>query len=233
VWSEDDLVDAAAVAAGYSHEREQVAAVLPVELRAAGGVALCALRRDEDPAEVGWIAVGRDGRVVRRRDVVHDAASLAALCEAAADAALAADACEIAATAGEAAARAARLPQLESALRDVERAAATIAASSDGLRVARVAYVDELAPSVRALADAAGELQREGQALSATLADAGGPDEALAREVWGLVARLAAGRPDRYADRIAQAAGAVDALADDVVAAYRLPLETEPHGEGT
>jgi hypothetical protein len=152
---------------------------------------------------------------------------LAALCETAEEAALVPDAAEIA----EAAERALALAgeergDLRAALTATRAAALAAAAHGDGLRVARTSYVDELAEAARDLGSSAAALQQRGSELSAGLTgDALDPAEPLARAVWQVLEQIAeAGSPERFSDALADAAPAISAFAEDVLAHYRAEL---------
>lgn len=155
---------------------------------------------------------------------------LAALCETAEEAALVPDAAEIA----EAAERALALageerPELRSALDAAHVAALAAASHGDGLRVARTGYVDELAAAARGLGASAEALQQQGSQLSAGLTgDALDPAEPLARAVWEVLERVAAaGSPERFGDALGDAAPAISAFAEDVLAHYRADLDED------
>jgi len=155
---------------------------------------------------------------------------LAALCETAEEAALVPDAAEIA----EAAERALTLageerPDLRAALDAVHAAALAAAAHGGGLRTARTGYVDELADAARGLSASAQVLQGRGAELSAGLTgDALDPGEPLARAVWEVLERVAAaGSPERFSDALGDAAPAISAFAEDVLAHYRAELAAE------
>jgi hypothetical protein len=151
---------------------------------------------------------------------VRDAASLVALCETAEEAAAALGAAEIAASARRGLTLAGGdPPALTAALQQVAQAAAEIDELTSGVRVARAAYVDELGARSRALASGLAALQSAAQELTGHLQGVPGePGEALARAAWETVGRiLEAGPPERFADAVAGAAGAIDAVASDVV----------------
>ena len=155
---------------------------------------------------------------------------LAALCETAEEAALVPDAHEIA----EAAERALELsgddrPELHAALEATREAALAAAAHGDGLRIARTDYVDELAAAARALGAGAQALQQCGAELSAGLSGLPlDPGEPLARAVWDVLEKISdAGAPERFSDALSDAAPAISAFAEDVLAHYRAELDDE------
>jgi hypothetical protein len=235
--SEDQLLAAAAAAKPFATAGEEVVGVLVADPFEHGLVFLCALgppvddeeEFDEDAVpELGWIAVDGEGLALSDERRVQEAAMLAALCETAEEAALVPDAADIA----EAAERALALcpvdrPELRSALEAAREAALAAAAHGAGLRIARTGYVDELAEAARALGASAQALQQRGAELSAGLSgEALDPAEPLARAVWDVLERLAAaGSPDRFSDALGDAAPAISAFAEDVLAHYRVALD--------
>ena len=153
---------------------------------------------------------------------------LAALCETAEEAALVPDAAEIA----EAVERALALcgddrGELRSALAATREAALAAAVYDDGLRIARTGYIDQLADAARGISAGAHELQARGAELSAGLSgEALDPAEPLARAVWDVLDRIAAaGAPERFSDALGDAAPAISAFAEDVLAHYRAELD--------
>ena len=75
---DDDLLRIAAAAAGYG----EVAGILAAEPDLGRRLYLVAYGSEE---VAGWLVLGPDGEVVRRREDVRDTASVVALCELAAD----------------------------------------------------------------------------------------------------------------------------------------------------
>ncbi|HET6172834.1 MAG TPA: hypothetical protein VFD90_09515 [Gaiellales bacterium] len=235
--SEDQLLAAAAAAKPFAAAGEEVVGVLVADPFDRGLVFLCALGPpaeddldDDEIPELGWIALAPDGVAIADERRVQEAAMLAALCETAEEAALVPDAPEIAEAAERALALAgAERPELRAALDAAHVAALGAAAHGDGLRVARTAYVDELADAARALGAGAEALQQRGAELSSGLTGAPlDPAEPLARAVWEVLERIAAaGSPERFSDALADAAPAISAFADDVLAHYRVELPDE------
>jgi hypothetical protein len=233
VASEDQLLAAAAAAKPFAAAGESVVGVLVADPFEHGLVFLCALGppaedEDDDVPELGWIAVDGDGLALADARRVQEAAMLAALCETAEEAALVPDAAEIA----EAVERALALcgegrPGLRAALDATREAALAAAAHGDGLRVARTGYVDQLADAARGLGTSAQALQQAGAELSAGLSgEPLDPDEPLARAVWEVLERIAAaGAPERFSDALGDAAPAISAFAEDVLAHYRAELD--------
>ena len=99
--------------------------------------------------------------------------------------------------------------------------------SGPGLRVAWTEYVDQLADAARALGASAQALQQCGAELSSGLSgEALDPEEPLARAVWDVLAQIAeAGAPERFSDALGDAAPAISAFAEDVLAHYRVELD--------
>jgi hypothetical protein len=235
--SEDQLLAAAAAAKPFAAAGEDVVGVIVADPFDRGLVYLCALGPpaeddfdDDDVPELGWVAVDGDGLALADARRVQEAAMLAALCETAEEAALVPDAAEIAESAERALALAGEeRAELRSALGAAHLAALAAAAHGDGLRIARTGYVDELADAARGLSTSAQVLQQCGAELSAGLSgEALDPAEPLARAVWEVLERIhAAGSPERFSDALGDAAPAISAFAEDVLAHYRTDLEEE------
>jgi hypothetical protein len=234
--SEDKLLAAAVAAKPFAAAGEAVVGVLVADPFEHGIVFLCALGppeedEDEDAGEVpelGWIAVDGDGLALADSRRVQEAAMLTALCETAEEAALVPEAAEIAGAVERALALSGDdRPELRAALEATREAALAAAVYDDGLRIARTGYVDQLGDAARALAASAQGLQRHGAELSAGLSgQPGDPAEALARAVWDVLDRIAlAGAPERFGDALGEAAPAISAFAEDVLAHYRADLD--------
>jgi hypothetical protein len=120
-------------------------------------------------------------------------------------------------------------PELRAALEAAQAAALAAAAHGEGLRVARTGYVDELADAARTLGASADALQQRGAELSASLSgEALDPAEPLARAVWEVLERIAAaGAPEHFGEALGDAAPAISAFAEDVLAHYRARLDQE------
>lgn len=225
---EGDLLAAAAAAAGHARAGEQVAAVLAADAPGQPRVYLCALREPDagGDSSLAWIAVDGEGRPVTEAVVVREAATVVGLCETAEEAALAPVAAELAEAARNAAALAAGHPGLRDALGAYAGALEDVAGTAGGLRVASAAYVDRVGAAALAVGRAFDTLRAEAEQLSATLSGTGGEDDdRLAAAVWAIVGQtVAAGRPDRFGEAVGGAAGALEALAQDVLDGYRIPL---------
>jgi hypothetical protein len=230
--SEDQLLAAAAAAKPFAVAGEAVVGVLVADPFEHGLVFLCALGPpaedddSDDVPELGWIAVDGDGLALADARRVQEAAMLAALCETAEEAALVPDAAEIAEAVERALALCGERPELRAALEATRAAARAAAVHGDGLRVARTGYVDQLADAARGLGASAQALQGRGAELSAGLSgEALDPAEPLARAVWEVLERIAAaGSPERFSDALGDAAPAISAFAEDVLAHYRADL---------
>jgi hypothetical protein len=81
----DDVERIAAAAAAYTAPGEEVLAVLAVEPAPGERAYLCAFAAADGVQS--WLALADDGAVLKSRKRVHDAASIAALCEVAEEAA--------------------------------------------------------------------------------------------------------------------------------------------------
>ncbi len=237
--SEDQLLAAAAAAKPFAAAGEAVVGVLVADPFDHGLVFLCALGPsdddegdDDEVPELGWIAVDGDGLALADARRVQEAAMLAALCETAEEAALVPEAAAIAEAAERALALAGERAELGSALAATREAALAAAVYDDGLRVAHTRYVDQLADAARALSAATQGLQQRGAELSAGLSgEALDPAEPLARAVWDVLDRIAAaGAPERFSDALGDAAPAISAFAEDVLAHYRADLDGEEAG---
>jgi hypothetical protein len=236
--SEDQLLAAAAAAKPFATPGEEVVGVLVADPFERGLVFLCALgppgedddHEDDEVPELGWIAVDGDGLALADARRVQEAATLAALCETAEEAALVPDAGGIAdAVEGALALVGEQRSDLRAALDAAHVAALAAAAHGDGLRVARTGYIDELADAARGLSASTLALQQRGAELSASLSgEALDPAEPLARAVWGVLERIAAaGSPERFSDALGDAAPAISAFAEDVLAHYRAELDED------
>ncbi|GIU93995.1 MAG: hypothetical protein KatS3mg012_0452 [Gaiellaceae bacterium] len=171
---EDDIRQAAALAAAHAGPGDAVAAVIPAEPRPGGRVYVVAF--DDADGRRSWLAVRADGSAVSSRSELREAVSIAALCEIAAEAAGGGDVDELIARLGdlrrsdapegieavEAAARA-----LRDALGDPPHVATPERLDAIGAATLRLEReLDPLAPSpftqaLRAADAAIAELERE------------------------------------------------------------------------
>jgi hypothetical protein len=219
---------AAALEAGREHagEDEEVVAVMPAEPGTGARVYLLAFCRG---GELSYLAL--DGALAPVRDprLLRDAVSVIAMAERADEASGAVAAEELAGLLADARA------QLEAAGQDDAAAAAAavatglaeLAEAAAGPRVATPHYLDEIAARARALEGPMEELRVHAEAISHRLS--GMPDDPLepaARALWALVgAYSAVADPGGFALAMAASSGAVEALAADVLARYRIPAE--------
>ena len=81
---QEELERIAEAARAYAADSEEVAAVIPAEPSAGLLVYLCAFTAEADRS---WLALDADGEPVSDRALIHDAVSIAALCELADEAA--------------------------------------------------------------------------------------------------------------------------------------------------
>jgi hypothetical protein len=223
VTDEADLLRAAAAASSRARPGESVVAVLAAAPFFGPVLYLCALRAGPEDAPLAWVAVDEAGSIVSDERLVREAASLSALCETAEEAAGVLLADQVARAAHAAIPYAGEHPQVKEALRMVEHHAKALAELAGGVRLATATYLDELADAARTLGAAGDRLRAEAEGLTARLSGtAGDPLDLLARAVWEVIALLqATGKPERVGEAIGAAAGAVDALAGDVVESLR------------
>jgi len=170
----DDLERAAAAAEAFAAPGERVAGIVAAEPTGGIRVYLCAYESADGHA---WLALDGDGRPVADRRLVHETASLAALCEVA----------EETAGGGDVAALRERLAELRAteAPDGIEAAEAAAAALEEtiepGPRVATAAYLDALGVASRRLEQALGD--EVGSPFAVALQQAMAAVEALADEV--------------------------------------------------
>ena len=147
----DDLERIADAAAGFAAPGERVVGILATEPLGTGRVYLCAY--ESDAGGHAWLALDDLGAPVESRRVLHDAASLAALCEIAEETAGGGD-----------------LPELRASLADLREreAPAGIQAAEEAAvalertlqpepRLATTAYLDALGVASRRLEKALGD----------------------------------------------------------------------------
>jgi hypothetical protein len=170
----DDVEWIATAASAHADAGERVSGVLVAEPRDVGRVYLCAFESETGTA---WLALDAAGRPIDDRVAVHDAVSLAALCEVA----------EESAGGGDLPALRARLAELRAtdAPEGIEAAEAAAAALAGTLqpepRLATTAYLDELGAAARRLEHALGD--DSASPLAAALQQALPAVEQLAAEV--------------------------------------------------
>jgi hypothetical protein len=147
----DDLDRIAAVASTFAAPGERVTGILAAEPFGAGRVYLCAY--ESDGGEHAWLALDDLGAPVESRRLVHDVASLAALCEVADETAGGGDVAELRATLADL-----REREAPEGIEEAEQAALALEqALLPEPRLATTAYLDELGVASRRLERALGE----------------------------------------------------------------------------
>jgi len=146
----DDLERIAAAAASFAAPGERVTGILAAEPLDAGRVYLCAYDSADGNA---WLALDGDGRPIESKRLVHDAASLAALCEVAEETAGGGELTALRATLAE-------LRERESpeGIEDAEEAALALEQTiQPPPRLATTSYLDALGVAARRLEQALGD----------------------------------------------------------------------------
>jgi hypothetical protein len=147
----DDLERIAAVAEGHADAGEHVAAVIAAEPRTGIRIYLCAFESEDGRT---WLGLDEAAVAVTDRELVHDAVTIAALCELAEESAAGGDVPGYQE-------RLAELGQVEG-VELVEAAQSTLAALDDILeeppRVATPVYLDRIGLATRRFEQALGEL---------------------------------------------------------------------------
>jgi hypothetical protein len=222
VTLEAELERIAGAAGAHARAGEELAAVMPAEPAPGVRVYLTAYRAGE---ELGYLVLDAGGAPVTDRRLVRDAVSVLALAERAEEAS-AAVAAEPIADSFEAAAGALAGADAgaAAAARAVAEAARELAATAEGLRLATPAYLDRLAAAAGALTAALDAYAVQAERLAETGGERGAGSE-VARAAWGALAEV--GRhadPASFGPSMNAGTAAVEALADDVLARYRVPL---------
>jgi hypothetical protein len=146
----DDLERIAAAAASFAAPGERVTGILAAEPLDAGRVYLCAYESADGHA---WLALDSDGRPVESRRLVHDAASLAALCEVAEETAGGGELTALRATLAEL-----REREAPEGIEEAEQAALELEQTiQPEPRLATIAYLDALGAGARRLEQALGD----------------------------------------------------------------------------
>ncbi|HVP74604.1 MAG TPA: hypothetical protein VMS63_01180 [Gaiellaceae bacterium] len=178
----DDLERIAVAAAALSAPGEQMTGVLAAEPDGAGRIYLCAF---ESAGRQAWLALDGDAQPVESRRRVHEAASLAALCEVAEELAGGGNLTELRARLAEL-----RATEAPDGIEEAEAAAAALQSTlQPEPRLATPAYLDALGAASRRLERALSD-------------DAGSP----------------------FAVAMQQALPAIEELAAQIEARYKLPL---------
>ena len=147
----DELEQIAERARGHAGAGEELAAVIPAEPAAGMRVYLCAFTSSENRS---WIGLDARGEAVTDRGLVHDAVTIAALCELAEENAGGGDVEELKAQLDE-------LARVEDAelVRDAQAALAGLEAVLDEApRVASPVYLDRIGLATRRFEQALGEI---------------------------------------------------------------------------
>jgi hypothetical protein len=170
----DDLEFAAAAAAKYADEREELGGVIAVETLGRR-VYLCAFASvAERPS---WLALDAESRPIADMRLVREAASLAALCEVAEESAGGGDLTELRARLAEI-----RETEAPEGIEEAEAAAAALAAViASEPRLASGAYLDAIGNAARRLEEALGD--SGGSPFAASMQSAAGAVEELAADI--------------------------------------------------
>ena len=175
----DDLERIAVAAASFAAPGERVTGILAAEPLGAGRVYLCAYESED--GEHTWLALDDLGAPVESRRVVHDAASLAALCEVAEETAGGGDLAELRATLADL-----REREAPEGIEEAEQAALELEQTlQPEPRLATTAYLDALGVASRRLERSLGE-------------DSGSPFAAALQQSMTAVEELAAEVERRY-----------------------------------
>jgi hypothetical protein len=171
----DDLERIAVAAATFAAPGERVTGVLAAEPLGAGRIYLCAY--ESAAGEHTWLGLDELGKPVESRRLVHDAASLAALCEVADETAGGGDLTELRATLADL-----REREAPEGIAEAEQAALELEQTlQPEPRLATTAYLDALGVASRRLERALGE--DSGSPFAAALQQSMPAVEALAAEV--------------------------------------------------
>lgn len=219
---EEELAAAHEAAAAHAGPGERVAAVIPAEPAGGLRVHLVAFEGGE---RLGYVMLDTAGETVADERLVRDAVSLIALCELAEEVSMAGAAAEIAERFQTLAGLLAEdEPEASAAARRVAEAARLVGEVAAGPRVATPGYLDRLAEVAddfgAAFAAYASQAERMAQAASA-----GGAGEERARAAWGALAETGrAADPGGVGQALEGSTASVEALADDVIAGYRVMI---------
>jgi hypothetical protein len=175
----EDLERIAVAAGSFAAPGERVTGILAAEPLGAGRVYLCAYESEE--GEHTWLALDDLGAPVESRRLVHDAASLAALCEVAEDTAGGGDLAELRASLADL-----REREAPEGIEEAEQAALELEQTlQPEPRLATTAYLDALGVASRRLEHSLGE-------------DSGSPFAAALQQAMSAVEELAAEVERRY-----------------------------------
>jgi hypothetical protein len=174
----DDLERIGKTAASFAAPEERLAGILVAEPLDVGRLYLCAF---ESAAGHAWLAFDDAGRTVADRHAVHEAASLAGLCEVAEENAGGGDLPQLIARLAEI-----RETEAPEGIEEAEAAArALVATLEPEPRVATTDYLDRIGAASRRLEQALGD-------------DAGSPFAAAMQQALGAVEELTAAIEQTY-----------------------------------
>lgn len=176
--------------------------------------------------ELSYLALDERHRPVDDRRLIRDAVNMLALAERAEEVAGAAAAEELAAALDASASElaAAGHVAVADAARDAAAKAGALDRVASGPRVATPAYLDTLGAAALELAAALALYESELTSMGTDEAAGGALPEHL-HDAWRAAALArSAGSPGELPVLLAATTGAAEALADDVVGRYRLPL---------
>jgi hypothetical protein len=140
----DDLAAIAAAASSFAAPSERVSGIVAAEPLGSGRVYLCAYESADGHV---WLALDAEGRPVRSKRVVHDAASLAALCEVAEESAGGGELAELRATLADL-----REREAPEGIEDAEAAALALEQTlQPAPRLATAEYLDAIGAAARKL----------------------------------------------------------------------------------
>ena len=199
--------------------------VIPVREPKRGEVFVCALERD---GGYGWVVIDDAGDPLDDARAIRQIVELAAVCEAAEEAAAALSIDEALPALAEAWRLARELGEsdAELAAHAMYQAVEELQPLVDGLRVADPLYLDRLAQAAGQIGDRFDFLKESAGQVSARLT--GGPIdplEPLAEALWAAIRLLSRDAPpDRFREHVEGAMGSARAFADDVVAGYLVPV---------
>ena len=174
---EDQIVGAREAATTFATDEEEVVGVVPAEASSGRLVFLCAFGGPGD--EERWLALDAAGEPVLDRALVHEAASIAAMCELAEESAGGGDLEALRATLAEL-----RVTENPEGIEEAEEAAEALAAALlEAPRIASLAYLDAVGLAAARLEQTLGDVGSSPFA-EAMKVGVGAADE-LARRVEG------------------------------------------------
>jgi hypothetical protein len=217
-----ELAAAHEAAAPHAGPRERVAAVIPAEPAGGMRVYLVAFEGGE---RLAYVLLDAGGTAVADERLVRDAVSLIALCELAEEVSMAAAAADIAERFQAVADLLAEdEPEASAAAGQVADAARRVGEVAAGPRVATPRYLDRLAEVADDLGAAFAAYASHAERI-AQAAPAGGAPEERAREAWAALAETGrAADPGGVGQALEGSTASVEALADDVIAGYRVMI---------